>query len=129
MRKIVLLLWLVLAAQSAMAEWTRVTEDKDGSAIFYSGASSIQRSSDGLAKIWELNDLKEQHAEGTKSTKILVEYDCVGEQYRVHSVIAYSQNMGSGKVIANLSPSEINYSPVAPDSVDTQMLKFACGKK
>ena len=129
MRKIFLMLLLVSLNGSALAEWTRVTADKDGSAVYYADAASIQESADGLTTIWELNDLKEQDEDGTRSSKIHVEYDCLRERFRVLSVIVYSQNMGGGKVIVNLSPADIKHQPIPPDSAETYMWKVACGKK
>ncbi|MFA7281956.1 MAG: surface-adhesin E family protein [Sterolibacterium sp.] len=133
MRKIIVMLLLVALDGSAMAEWTKVTEEKDGSAVYYSDTSSIQNSSGGLITIWELNDFKDQDDNGSKSTKIQAEYNCVNEQFRVHSVTVYSQNMGRGEVIAALSPSDTKYQPISPDSAESAvayaMLKFACGKK
>lgn len=133
MRKIILMLLLVALNGSAMAEWTKVTEEKDGSAIYYADASSIQKSADGLITIWELNDLKEQDENGSRSTKIQAEYDCVHEQFRALLVIVYSQNMGNGKVILTFSPFDTEYQPIPPDSAESaatyKMLKFACGKK
>lgn len=133
MRKIILMLLLVALNGSAMAEWTKVTEEKDSSAIYYADSSSIQKSADGLITIWELNDLKEQDEIGSRSTKIQAEYDCAHEQFRVLSVIVYSQNMGNGEVIVTFSPLDTPHQPVPPDSADSAatytMLKFACGKK
>lgn len=133
MRKIIMMLLLVALSGSAGAEWTKVTEEKDGSAVYYSDVSSIQNSSGGVVRIWELNDFKEQDANGSKSTKIQAEYNCLQEQFRVHSVIVYSQNMASGEMIATLSPSDTKYQPIPTDSAETEvayaMLKFACGKK
>ena len=133
MRKINVMLLLVALNGSAMAEWTKVTEEKDGSAVYYSEASTIRKSADGLTTVWELNDLKEQDANRSKSTKIHAEYDCVNEQFRVLSVIVYSQNMGSGEVIVTFSPPDTEYQPIPPDSAEAAqtytMLKFACGKK
>lgn len=133
MRKIIVMLLLVALNGSAMAEWTKVTEEKDGSATYYADVSSIRNSSGGLITIWELNDFKEQDDNGSRSTKIQADYDCVHEQFRVLAVIVFSENMGSGNVIATLSPSETKYQAILPGSAEAEtayaMLKFACGKK
>jgi len=129
MSKIIVMILLVALNGSAMAEWTKVTEEKDGSAVYYSDTSSIQKSAGNLTIIWELTDLKEPDIDGIRSTKAQVEYDCVRERFRVLYAIAYSQNMGSGDVIVKLSPSEIENEPISPDSIDACMWQLACGQK
>lgn len=126
MRKLILMMLLVSASGSAMAEWVYVGgTDKY---TVYANRATIHNKGK-MAKIWKLIDYKETYKFGDepafKSTMHQTEYDCEEEQYRSLASSVYSENMGKGNVTS--SDSDISkWFPISPGDVEEAMLKIAC---
>jgi hypothetical protein len=82
-------------------------------------------------KIWALFDFKA--VRGTSgssynSEKLLDEFDCTEEQYRILAFYRYSGPMGTGKVVYSDSyPGK--WESVAPENVNQSLWVYACDKK
>ncbi len=128
MPKIILILLLAAASNSAMAEWIEVgSNDTD---TVYIDPATI-RGTDALAKMWALNDFKETQVIDNrapfKSVKMEYEYDCKEELSRMLYFTSHPANMAEGEVLDfNFAPSAWTRS--APGSVLDAMWKIACGK-
>ncbi len=130
MHKAILMLLLVAASSSAMAEWVKVlTSDIDTT---YAELTTIQREGN-TAKMVSLFDYKkvQKTRNGVTYRSIIEpgEYDCKEEKIRVLNFSVHSKNMGGGKVISSeFFSSSDEWIPLDTDSVDHILWKFACGK-
>ena len=128
MRKVILMMLLAVASNSAMAEWVNVGSNENVS--IYVDPTTIQRAGN-MAKMWHLFDfkyVKEDMGEPYLSTREQNEYDCKEEKYRRRATSQHSKNMGSGKVVYSDSYTA-KWKPVPPDSGIEIMWKFACLKR
>jgi len=133
MKKLLLTLILTVVSSSAMAEWTKwalVVDWNDSPDIaLYVGPATSHKSS-SMVKMWHLWDFKFVHeAEGKKylSETIHYEYDCKRELSRRHAHLAFSGNMGYGKVVYSKRDLQI-WGSVVPGTNGGLLMKIACGK-
>ena len=61
------------------------------------------------------------------SRRILVEYDCKEERYRVLSISGHSGPMAGGETLGSDS-SRGNWNYIAPGTIGETVLKFVCAK-
>ena len=128
MNKFILIVLLIIASNSASAEWLVVGETD--TALYYYEPGTLRKNGNKV-KMWELsNYIVEMRASGKdyKSMKTQSEYDCAEYQQRLIYSVVYSENMGGGQIIANLDGDK-NWRPAVPGSVREALLKIACGKK
>lgn len=115
---------LMLVAGLARAEWRKVTEND--AVVFYVDPPSM-RQVGSFRRVWELQDLRMPDVNGELSRRSLVEYDCIGERYRVDSSSAYTGRMATGTVIVHVIESGPEaWDHVLPESVGETMLKLVC---
>jgi len=130
MHKAILMMLLTIVSSSAMAEWVKVgTTNKY---TFYADPDTIRKKGN-IVKMWILFDFNSTHEGATAGHKYLSsksqdEFDCKEEQRKLLYFSRHSKNMGGGDVAYTCNEPEMNWSPVAPDSVGKDLWKFACGK-
>jgi hypothetical protein len=121
MRTILYLLIAVMAAP-AWAEWVAVSESND--LVAYIEPSSIRRNGN-LRKVWQVQDLKQRDEHGAMSRRLLVEYDCKDERFRVLSTSTHAEPMAAGKALVLVDiPSA--WSAFAPDTPAEDTLEIIC---
>ncbi len=128
MRKVILMMLLVVASNSAMAEWVKVGSNEN--TVIYVDPSTIQRTGN-MAKMWHLTDFttpSKDMGEAYLSTKDQNEYDCKELKLRRRASSEHSKNMGKGKVVYKDSYTS-RWKPVPPDSGLEILWKFACIKR
>lgn len=128
MRKIILMILLAVASNSAMAEWVKVASNEN--TTIYVDQSTIQRAGK-MAKMWHLTDFttpSKDMGEAYLSTKDQNEYDCKESKLRRRASSEHSKNMGGGKVVYKDTYTS-RWKPVPPDSGIEILWKFACLKK
>ena len=130
MRKIVLVLLLAVASNSANAEWayfgTAVV--RDGVVMAYVNQSTLKRKGKRVT-MWILYDAKTPRKfEDTTylSSMGQDEYDCETGQSRNLAVLFYSENRGHGSVVSKSSAPSSSWDPAPPDSMAGHLLKYAC---
>ncbi len=128
MRKVILMMLLAVASNSAMAEWVNVGSNEN--ATIYVDPANIQRAGN-MATMWHLTDFKTANkdmGDSYLSTKDQNEYDCKEVKSRRRASSQHSGNMGSGKVVYSDSYTT-KWKPVPPDSGAEILWKFACVKR
>ena len=120
----------VLSSIPAYAEWVAIaSSETQGGYTIYVDPDTLLRKGN-LVKIWTLSDYKvAQGPMGSSwiSIKVLDEYDCTEQQFRILASYAYAEPMGTGEIV--YSDSDLGkWIPVVPDSVGQAMWKAACGK-
>jgi hypothetical protein len=123
---------LLLSNEPAYAEWVSI--DSSDSFTIYVDPDSLHhklRHKGKLVKIWVLFDFKAvQGTSGSSyiSEKLLDEFDCTEEQYRILAFYRYSGPMGTGEFVYSDSyPGK--WEPVARKTVNQSLWVYACDKK
>lgn len=106
----------------ALAEWVLVaTTDVTAT---YIDPATISRNGT-TRRVWQIADLAQSEADGTKSRRTYYEYDCKERRFRFLSVSTHSGNMASGRILwSDSTPREWNYS--APDTRFEGILNIVC---
>jgi len=128
MHKVILMLLLAVASNSATAEWVVVGSNKN--TAIYADPATVQRTGN-MATMWHLTDFRtDQKDMGEKylSAKDQNEYDCKEAKSRRRASSQHSDNMGKGKVVYSDSFTT-RWKPVPPDSGIEILWKFACVKR
>ena len=132
MFKVVLFMLMLVASNSANAEWVKIRSE--GNNTTYVDPATISKT-DNIVQMWGVVDLKEskKEEEGKSflSAKGLQEYDCKETQIRSISLTFYSGNMGGGDVIHSYTDAvkwKWKWNPVTPGSASEAMWKVACPK-
>ncbi|MDD2915033.1 MAG: hypothetical protein PHP70_06905 [Gallionella sp.] len=125
MRRVILLL-LVMASNSAMAEWVELGR-KDELTV-YTDHSTIKRAGNTV-KMWKLVDYREAPVQDFtkpfKSFKVQIEFDCKEGNSRRISQSFYAGNMGKGKAVLTEKVNET----WQLHSLTEAMWKIACVNK
>ena len=132
MRKLFLLLLLMVASNSAMAEWVGIGRAKDGTGKFFANPRTIEKSG-GNAKVWVLTDFKQTQIlkNGIKpfrSYSLRLEVDCKHGKTRNISFIVYSGNMGKGETVLS-DDHESGWDTTAQGSILQVISEYACRKR
>lgn len=122
MRFLMLVALLLTAMSVAAQNWVDVTESAD--VVHYIDPGTI-RSNGHLRRVWEIMDYRQRQRSGAMSTRLLAEYDCKEDRYRILSISRHSDQMARGQVIDSLGePSAWDY--IAPGTVVATKLKTVC---
>ena len=126
MHKVILMILLVFASSSAMAEWVKVSEDKLVTA--YADPTTIRKLGDKVKMwaLWDYSTAQEGDSKPYMSVRIQNEYNCKEETHRQIFATVFTDNMARGNEIASQGGRE--WKPVAPRTHDEALWKFACGK-
>ncbi len=130
MHKAILMMQLTVLSSSAMAEWVEVDTNYGVGLTAYADPVTIRKSGN-IVNMWILYDhtMAQTNARGPyMSIKARWKYDCKEEQQQFLYAILYSENMGEGKIVRSLGLHNNKWQPVAPDTINAHLWKFACGK-
>jgi hypothetical protein len=126
--KIILVMLLAVVSRSALAEW--VDAGANGTQRLYYDPATIKKTGD-VVKMWHLHDYSEaRDLAGKKymSLRVLSEFDCWKNEFRIFNETYHSENMAGGDVLSTVSgPSK--WQPVPRGSFNDILKKIACGKK
>lgn len=125
----IILLTLISSCVAYPTAWFEVRgNDGIGRTTFYVDPTSIRKSGD-KAIMWTLIDHSSvQKVVGNKflSQKSQEEYKCNAKQVKMLYYSWHSENMGGGAFTENRP--QMDWAPVAPESMGEVMWKLACGK-
>lgn len=116
---------LAIVVVPAHAEWSYIGS-ADGVG-YYFDPTTVKKKGDRRTA-WVMVDLGEEQRVGEvaqRSTKTLVEYDCLNETFRQTYHVAYSGPLGAGKPVWTGDFDE-SPRPVVPDSVAAGYLEAVC---
>jgi len=127
MIKQLVLLWMLLLAGQANADWTKVTANQDISV--YIDAQAIQRNK-SLVKVKVLvNESKELVVDKDRypyqSFRTYIEYNCKKELQRALSTKWFSESMGEGNVVYQ-DKHPYSFAPVAEGTLGLVVMKRVC---
>src|SRR6267143_4405127 len=130
MIRLLLIILLFLSSSPAYADWVAVGDKVDARMGEYVDPATMRREGD-LVKMEVLFDFKTIQTNASVSylsAKAQMEYDCAEQRVRGFTLMYFSGNMGSGKLLDRSSGKD-KWLPVSPGSLDQTLWKVACGKK
>lgn len=130
MCRVILMMLLTVASNSAVAAWVMVSEDAN---LTIYADPEIVREADNRVKLWWVADFKAAQTNGGEvylSSRKQYEFDCKEEKYRPLSFSRHSEKMAKGDVVYSSAPSSKNmeWGGVPPNTNGKLLLKFACGE-
>ncbi len=110
------------ARATAGSEWVAVggTERAD----IYMDPSTIERRA-RIRSLWLLHNLRQTDADGDRSWRVQVEYDCEHTIYRTVQVLFFAEGMGNGRPRAR-SGAPTNWRAAEPDSINAKLMQALC---
>ncbi len=118
------LVCLMMLAGSAWAKWVMYFEAK--TITYYYDPATIRKDGN-MRQVWRIQELKQRIADGEKSRRMRIEYDCKEERYRILSASIHSEPMAEGKVIYSEIKDNI-WTVIPPASASEAMFKIVCAK-
>ena len=115
-----------LVATPARADWVSlfpIEEDEDN----FNYYDSAIRKDGVLRRVWVLMDHKKPDSEGSRSTRLLFEFDCNEKRYRVLSGNTLAGPKGTGKAIHQIRPTAWDYMPPGV-STASFVMHIACDR-
>lgn len=121
-----LALALALLAGQAHAEWIQYGGSRDGTAYF--DPATVRKTENGVM-VWKVDDLNPSASGrikwGWQSTRLLMEYRCNANQYRVIQSTAHSLPMGDGSVLHSSDDAQ-PWSYIAPGTIAETLKDIVC---
>ena len=96
--RIILYFLIAVVAAPAWAEWVAVSESND--LVAYIEPASIRKNGH-FRKVWQVQDLKQRDEQGAMSRRLLIEYDCKDERFRVLATSTHSEPVAAGKTLVS----------------------------
>ena len=124
MKKLFLVVLMMLAC-SAWAEWVMYFEAKT---ITYFYDPATIRKDGNMRRVWRVQELKQRTADGEKSRRMRIEYDCKEGTDRLLSLTWYAKNMRQGDVVLTSGYPHEESAPIPPGTTAEILFKLACGK-
>ena len=126
---IFILLATIFPQNIAAENWVEVTKSKDLE-TFYVDTDSL-RKADGLVYFWDMADLTTPTPEGMYSELTLRKVDCRLRRFEYVSYRVYTENMGSGEVVAFdeedfIDEEDVKWEYASPGTIDEALLDFVC---
>jgi hypothetical protein len=118
------LVCLMMLAGSACAEWVMYFEAK--AITNYYDPATIRKDGN-MRRVWRVQELKQRTADGEKSRRMRIEYDCKEERYRILSASTHSEPMAEGKALYAENRDNI-WKDISPASASEAMFKIVCAK-
>lgn len=122
----VLLTAMLFVASPAWAAWTLV-KDADGTSHYIDPLTL--RKAGHLRRIAELTSTTLASKGGAASHRLLVEYDCRGERYRLLQLTAFTGPMATGNIFGTLDQPAAGgeWHTASAGTVASDVLKVVCG--
>jgi hypothetical protein len=121
--RIFMMALLMLISAQASAEWVKVSETAE-SWDYFDPAS--MRKVGSMRRVWQMQDLKERAANGELSRRLLSEYDCRDEKWRVLSFTFHAGPVALGEVLSSHSSEPSRWFDAAPGTVADIILRLVC---
>ncbi|NWG74276.1 MAG: hypothetical protein HXY24_06665 [Rubrivivax sp.] len=121
----VLMFSAILATAPAWAGWTLV-KSADGSSHYVDPLTL--RTSGHIRRISELTSTTLSSKGGAASHRMVVEYDCKDERYRLLQLTAFTGPMGTGAVFGAVDypAGAAEWHPASPGTVAADALRVVC---
>lgn len=124
-RSLVPIAVLVLAAAPAWADLTEIATRDEQTLLL--DTETIQK--DGtLRRAWTVCNYSVPNADGARSTRSLMEYDCEAGRYRILILSTHAECMAEGQAFHVEAAASPWWRDIAPDTVAAKLLSLVCAK-
>ena len=124
-RSFVPIVLLLLAAAPAWADLTEIATRDEQTLLL--DTETIQK--DGtLRRAWTVCNYSVPNADGARSTRSLMEYDCEAGRYRILILSTHSECMAEGQALHVEAAASPWWRDIAPDTVAAKLLSLVCAK-
>jgi len=121
----------MMLAESSYAEWKYLTESNYGGleSSYWVDKDSIKKNGN-KRKFWGVTNYIPSNSFGALSNRYLNEFDCKEEQNRFLAFSAHSEHFAKGTIlqIDEINPKDSPWKPVAPNTVNSEIMKIVCSK-
>jgi hypothetical protein len=121
---ILALQFFMVTTVNANSNWLYIGESIDGS-NFYIEQNSMQRSGDSLT-FWLRLNYAQRETNGNYSSKVQYTINCRTSEMIMRYLMFYDDLNNFGKLTASFSAINAKWKPIAPDSMDSVMLRSVC---
>ena len=116
---------LMMLAGSAWAEWVVYSKDEEDG-TFYLDPATIRKDGN-MRRVWRVQELKQRTADGEKSRRMRIEYDCKEERYRILSASVHSEPMAGGTVLTQEGEAN-DWTAIPPNTTGERVFNLVCAK-
>ncbi len=128
MKQLFFVALMLLSSGPAYAEWVVIDTFEDET--IYMDLDTIHRKED-LAEISVISDFNAakhlQDGSRYRSARLLHQYNCIEQRFRLLAVTLFAGNMGNGAMLDALAK-EGTWHPIHSDNVSRQLMELACPK-
>ena len=125
MKKCLWVLFLLLFAASAQAEWIELnTVNKPGETHYFD--PETMRKDNQFRKVWVLSSYEEKQKGGHHAVKTLYEMDCALNKVRSITMLMYPDKKAAGKVIGAHHEESTDWSGFSANSIFRQIAGTIC---
>ena len=128
MKRLFLIVLLMLSGAPAYAEWVEIGNVEDET--IYIDLETIRRKEDlvDLSVISDFEAAKHlQDGSRYRSARLLHQYNCIEQRFRLLAVTLFAGNMGKGVMLDDLAK-EGTWRPIPSDNVGRRLMELACAK-
>lgn len=126
MKRVFLITLLMLSSAPAHAEWETIGTLEDDT--IYIDLDTIHRKED-LVEISVLSDFNAakhlQDGSRYRSVRLLLQYHCIEQRFRLLAVTLFAGNMGKGVMLDDVAK-EGTWRPIPSDNVSQQLMELVC---
>ena len=123
MKKIIAVVFTLVPLLSYGSKWVNVA--KSDTVIFYVDTQSIQKNGNTVT-YWEKRNYVKRDEFGDLSSKVNLTINCRTRESQMLYLMTYDDLDNYGKVQSNFSPKNLEWRPIAPDTVSEIVMKFIC---
>lgn len=129
--KVLLILITLLTPAIARAEWVELVSAGEGEVTVYVDAASIKRVDNVVefSALFNYATVRTLSGAPFQSATMQEEIDCAGKQSRTLAVSSHSEPMAGGHIVSTATGGYVPWTPIAPQSIVSAILKFVCKEK
>jgi hypothetical protein len=116
--------FFIAAKVYANSNWLYIGENVENESFFIE-QNSIQRSGDSVT-FWRRVNNAQRDSNGNYSSKVQFTVNCRTQEMIMRYLMFYDDLNNSGKLTDSFSAINPNWRPIAPDSMDSAVLRTVC---
>ena len=126
-----LILITLLTPAIAQAEWVKLASVGEGEVTVYVDPASIKREGNVVefSTLFDYATVRTLSGAPFQSATMQEEIDCAGKQSRTLAVSSHSEPMAGGHIVSTATGGHVPWTPIAPESIVSAVLKFVCKEK
>lgn len=126
-----LILITLLAPAIAQAEWVKLASVSEGEVTVYVDPASIKREGNVVefSALFNYATVRTLSGAPFQSATMQEEIDCAGKQSRTLAVSSHSEPMAGGHIVSTATGGHVPWTPIAPESIASAIVKFVCREK